>query len=589
MLRVPRLQSTIRAVAPVSRTRTTILVSKRFESSTATEINKSGNSIVTKVTTATLLLTAGYSGAVYYALNNEAFHDTFTTYVPGGEQVLDYIDEFQNNKDLQEYRQKARDLTKQASEYANTAKDYSIKAKDATVDAYEYASDTIAKLTGQSEGAVAPTPGAPAPVKKKGTESLFGSAKPAEGVEAKPGKISLYTDDESKGEPTKVTTQLIKVNKIQSNEPSIIQLSAVVSELADILNNAGMAKQGKEFVANAQNQLNHLNQQFDKLRNDQNQLLSTVVQLSKRGDQLTSEFDKYTADAQGLVKKSAEETVEKVKAKEAELKEQFSKERALLNETFSSTLTTQLTQQQQAQQAELKEALVAQATQLQRQFVNDVKHRVEQERAGRLAKLDQITSRYQALEQHAVSNAEHIDRSRQTHKGHIAVRTLRDKLTAPHKQPFEAELEAVRRNTANLEIIQAALDTIPRELAQEGVDTIVDLADRFQTVAAEVRNVALVPQDGGLPSHVVSKVFGKLMFKKYGLVEGDDAEARLARAEYYLHEEDLENAARELNQLEGWPKKLATDWIKAARRHLEVKQALEIAETQILLSSLEEA
>jgi hypothetical protein len=132
---------------------------------------------VTKVTTATLLLTAGYSGAVYYALNNEAFHDTFTTYVPGGEQVLDYIDEFQNNKDLQEYRQKARDLTKQASEYANTAKDYSIKAKDATVDAYEYASDTIAKLTGQSEGAVAPTPGAPAPVKKKGTESLFGSAK----------------------------------------------------------------------------------------------------------------------------------------------------------------------------------------------------------------------------------------------------------------------------------------------------------------------------------------------------------------------------------------------------------------------------
>jgi len=542
--------------------------------------------------TATLLLTAGYSGAVYYALTNEPFHDTFTTYVPGGEQVLDYIEEIQNNRELQAYRQKARDLTKQASEYATTAKDYGLKAKEATVDAYEYASDAISKLTGQSEPSRLPPPGAPAPVPKRKTDELTGlvdtSKKIADGVETKPGKISLYTDDESR-EPVKVTTQLIKVNKIQSNEPAIVQLSAVVSELADILNKAGMAKQGKDFVADAQAQLNGLNQKFEKLRNEQDAILSTVVQLSKRGEQLSSNFEKYSNDAQGLVQKAADETIEKVKAKEAELSEQFRKERSILNETFNTTLTTQLSQQQQAHQEELKEALIAQATEMQRQFVRDVKHRVEQERAGRLARLDQITARFQALEQISLSNAEHLDRSREIHKGHIAVRTLRDKLAAPHRQPFEAELNAVRRHTSNLEIIQAALDTIPQEIAQEGVDTIVDLADRFQTVANEVRDVALVPQDGGLPSHVVSKVFGKLMFKKHGLVEGDDAESRLARAEYYLHEEDLENAARELNQLTGWPKKLATDWIQAARRHLEVKQALEIAETQILLSSLEEA
>jgi mitofilin len=560
------------------------------------------------------LLTSGYSGAVYYALNNEPFHDTFSTYVPGGEQVLDYIEEIQNNKDLQAYRQQARDLTKQASQYASTAKEYGLKAKEATVDAYEYASDTVSKLTGQPEPSRLPPPGAPAPVAKRKTDELSGlvdtSKKVAEGVETKPGKISLYTDDQTR-EPVKVTTQLIKVNKIQSDEPAIVQLSAVVSELADILNQAGMAKQGKDFVADAQAQLNGLNQQFENLRKEQDAVLSTVVQLSKRGDQLSSNFDKYSNETQGLVHKAAVETVEKVKAKAAELNEQFNKERSILNETFNTTLTTQLSQQQQAHQQELKEALISQATEMQRQFVRDVKHRVEEERAGRLARLDQITSRFQALEHISLSNAEHIDRSRQTHKGHIAVRTLRDKLTAPHKQPFEAELEAVRRNTSNLEIIQAALDTIPQHTAQEGVDTIVDLADRFQVVANEVRNVALVPQDGGLPSHVVSKVFGKLMFKKHGLVEGDDAESRLARAEYYLHEEDLENAARELNQLTGWPKKLATDWIQAARRHLEVKQALEvssvaymvfvvysvfnearifqIAETQILLSSLEEA
>lgn len=553
---------------------------QRFESTTTpTGTVSTGSSIPRKLGTATLLLTAGYTGAVYYAMTNEPFHDTFTTYVPGGEQVLDYIEEIQNNKDLKAYRQQARDLTKQASGYAHSAKEYGVKAKEATVDAYEYASDTIAKLTGQAEPPRLPPPGAPAPVAKRRTEldGMVDTAKQiATGVEAKPGKISLYTDDEKKG-PVKVATQLIKVSQVDSNEPSIVKLSAVVGELADILNKAGMAKQGKEFVAEAQTQLNSLNKQFENLRNEQDAVLSTVVQLDKRGDQLASSFDKYTTESQSLVQKAAAETVEKVKAKEAELQEQFSKERSILNETFNTTLTTQLTQQQQAHQQELKESLISQATEMQRQFIRDVKHRVEQERAGRLARLDQITARFQALEQISLSNADRIDHSRQIHKGHIAVRTLRDKLTTAHKQPFEAELEAVRRNTSNLEIIQAALDTIPQDVAQEGVDTIVDLADRFQVVANEVRNVALVPQDGGLPSHVVSKMFGKMMFKKHGLVEGDDAESRLARAEYYLHEEDLENAARELNQLSGWPKKLAMDWIQAARRHLEVKQALEVS------------
>lgn len=586
------MQSTVRSVTPLTRTRKASLIAKRFESTTTpTGTVSTGSSIPRKLGTATLLLTASYTGAVYYAMTNEPFHDTFTTYVPGGEQVLDYIEEIQNNKDLKAYRQQARDLTKQASGYAQSAKEYGVKAKEATVDAYEYASDTIAKLTGQAEPPRLPPPGAPAPVAKRRTEldGLVDTAKQiATGVEAKPGKISLYTDDEKK-DPVKVATQLIKVSQVDSNEPSIVKLSAVVGELADILNKAGMAKQGKEFVAEAQTQLNSLNKQFENLRNEQDAVLSTVVQLDKRGDQLASSFDKYTTESQSLVQKAAAETVEKVKAKEAELQEQFSKERSILNETFNTTLTTQLTQQQQAHQQELKESLISQATEMQRQFIRDVKHRVEQERAGRLARLDQITARFQALEQISLSNADRIDHSRQIHKGHIAVRTLRDKLTTAHKQPFEAELEAVRRNTSNLEIIQAALDTIPQDVAQEGVDTIVDLADRFQVVANEVRNVALVPQDGGLPSHVVSKVFGKMMFKKHGLVEGDDAESRLARAEYYLHEEDLENAARELNQLTGWPKKLAMDWIQAARRHLEVKQALEIAETQILLSSLEEA
>jgi mitofilin len=36
----------------------------------------------------------------------------------------------------------------------------------------------------------------------------------------------------------------------------------------------------------------------------------------------------------------------------------------------------------------------------------------------------------------------------------------------------------------------------------------------------------------------------------------------------------------------GWPKALASDWLQQARRHLEVKQALEIAEREATAQNL---
>ncbi|CEI99396.1 Putative Glucose-6-phosphate 1-dehydrogenase [Rhizopus microsporus] len=150
----------------------------------------------------------------------------------------------------------------------------------------------------------------------------------------------------------------------------------------------------------------------------------------------------------------------------------------------------------------------------------------------------------------------------------------------------EAQLRNQFEQTRNDQVIQTVLKVIPKELAEEGVNTVSELAVRFEEVAQEIRRVALVPEDGGFGSHIISSLMSYLMFKKSGLVEGDDVESILAHAEYYLKRDNLEYATRELNQLGGWPKRLARDWIQSARRHLEVKQALEVAETQAVLLSL---
>jgi mitofilin len=45
-------------------------------------------------------------------------------------------------------------------------------------------------------------------------------------------------------------------------------------------------------------------------------------------------------------------------------------------------------------------------------------------------------------------------------------------------------------------------------------------------------------------------------------------------------------AARELNQLQGWAGKLASDWLREARKRLTVEQALQVVAMEATLNSL---
>jgi mitofilin len=67
------------------------------------------------------------------------------------------------------------------------------------------------------------------------------------------------------------------------------------------------------------------------------------------------------------------------------------------------------------------------------------------------------------------------------------------------------------------------------------------------------------------------------LFKKKGLATGDDVESILTRAETFLEEGNLDEAAREMNGLSGWAKTLSKDWVAEVRKMLEVQQALDVS------------
>ncbi len=229
----------------------------------------------------------------------------------------------------------------------------------------------------------------------------------------------------------------------------------------------------------------------------------------------------------------------------------------------------------------LKEEVVAQGIEMQRRWIREIKVRVEQERGGRLAKLDELATGLKRLERIALDNSAYLDENLRIHALWSALRALTHAVDAPERKPFRDELRVLRHITAAREdpVVSAVLDTLESTQTPDiGVEPFADLASWFTTsVAPKVSRVALVPdQNAGVLSHLASHFFASFRFQRHGLVPGDDVLSVLARAEYYMNEKDLDSATRELNQLKGTAKVLLSDWLEAARKRLEVLQALQV-------------
>ena len=210
---------------------------------------------------------------------------------------------------------------------------------------------------------------------------------------------------------------------------------------------------------------------------------------------------------------------------------------------------------------------------------------MEQGRGGRLAKLDELSANLKRLEQIALDNSEHLDENIRVHALWSAIRALNNSaVSSPVRKPFREELRILRHITAAKEdpVVSVVLDSLEgTDVPDVGIEPFADLATWFvNEVAPKVSQVALVPdENAGVLSYLASRAISTIRFRRQGLVPGNDVLSVLARAEYYLNEKNLDSAARELNQLSGSAKVLLHDWLEAARRRLEVQQALEVSQS----------
>lgn len=117
--------------------------------------------------------------------------------------------------------------------------------------------------------------------------------------------------------------------------------------------------------------------------------------------------------------------------------------------------------------------------------------------------------------------------------------------------------------------------------AEAGVRSPAQLAADFAPVARAVVKAAAIPAEAGLADRLLAEAGNLVTIRRVGEVPGDDAEARVARAEAKLAANNLEAAAAELEDLTGGALAAAGPWLGEAKARLGALAAADMLDGEV--------
>ena len=545
----------------------------------------------------------GFGGGVWFATKSDNFHDFFTEYVPFGEDAVLYIEE-------REFRKRHPRLVDTTSRRSSDGEKITIPSKSGISwkDRVQEPAASNLEIKGRHMSAVedigttpeiAPSkPSAPVVAEKPKSASKEPALVPKDELPSIPVKKVEKPLEETKTKPvvasqspktsTAPTTAqpagkavrppevnepsvFIPVSRIDpmkvkdGDEPLVQELVKMLNDIILVVNEDNATGKYTSSITKAKSDLERIGQRIKNVKAQEHQLAEKEVQATQ------AQFD--TA-AQELVRRLQRE----MQDQESRWRDEFESERNKIERAFERQLKSETERAKQLNEQELRNQLLEQAIALKNDFAATVQNKVETERQGRLAKLDALSSSITQLEGLTAQWNIVLDGNLQTQHLQVAIEAVKSGLDrAERPKPFTRELAALKELAAEDPVVDSAIASINPISYQLGLHTSAQLIDRFRRVADEVRKAALLPEDAGIASHAASLVLSKVMFKKQGRVEGDDVESILTRTESLLEEGNLDEAAREMNTLQGWAKTLSRDWLSEVRKVLEVRQALDVS------------
>lgn len=507
------------------------------------------------VFTLMVLGAVGFGGGVWYSRVNDNFHDFFTEYIPFGEQAVLYLEEMEFKKRFPNIRpSSARDHGEKVRIPAQSGASWRVADTGEPSGRQSSAAPEVKKAQKPTKEPAAPT--------KKTEEKAPPAVEKKEPTPAPAAEKAPEVNEPSKFPPLK-PIDLMELK--DAREPVVQDLVHMVNDLILVINADGAHGKYGSTIEKAKNDILKVGGQLKTLK----------AKIEKKSaDEVrdkVSEFDKAATELVTRVEKA-------MTNQELQWREEFETEMKKVRDSYDERVKLLLEREKQLSEEKLHNQLLEQALALKKDFVKGVQDHVEKERDGRLGKLEELSSAVADLQKLSLGWSDVVDSTLKTQQLHVAVESVRAKLEgASQPVPFIKELVALKEIASDNPTVNAAIASVNPSSYQRGISSSSQLVDRFRRVAGEVRKASLLPNDAGVASHASSWMLSQVMFKKEGLAEGNDVESILTRAHTFLEEGDLDNAAREMNGLDGWAKTLSKDWLAEVRKVLEVKQALDVS------------
>ncbi|CCG81864.1 Formation of crista junctions protein 1 [Taphrina deformans PYCC 5710] len=578
-----------------------------------------------------------FGGGVYGSMQNDTVYEMFTEFVPYGEEAVLYMQE-------REFRQRyplARSHISKAAGRANSTSVYIPQSGASPKVREEPPKHTEAKIlqTGPQNSAIVPadkaSPGGAndtSKVNKISASNQAGPDGPNKGLD-KTGKLpeSTSSSKDAKGAqpqkadlPSTVSGSSVPENKVEKasiaetpkpkkntapavpskpTEPEPTKVTPPVEPLppvGPVIKTFDIPHANHKGIERLQYALNGIvktaneygsSQYFrDSLENAKDEVVAMNEQIAKvQAEEGLKAEKKLTAQAQEFERMQQQQVAEinaQLSEYEREMSNAVQQERQRLNQAYADRLSDEVHRLESLSEQKLRNELMEQAIEMQKKLTREVKSRVEEERGGRLGKLDNLQKSIAELRQLNVDSSSFIDDRVKLQDLEVALNALKSVLHEDKPRPFAKELAAVKHIAGEDALLNATIDAIDRESYEAGVPTLGQLGDRFRSVSEEVRKAALLPDGAGVAGHATSWILSKVLFRKRGMVPGSDVEAVLARTEAYLEANDLDSATREMNGLTGWAHIISSDWLRMARRYLELQQSIELMENSVVLQAL---
>jgi MICOS complex subunit MIC60 len=420
------------------------------------------------------------------------------------------------------------------------------------------------------------------PVTPPAPESKDTLAKPPSSPPASNPDVSAMKTSPSDPRPPAVppVTQISPLTVPNASEPVVQDLVKIVNDLITVVNSDSPESANKYSMP---------------MTKAKESLEAVATKITSLRDAERAASEARIAEAHKEFDEGAKQLLKRIETAQAEddarYREEFEAERTRLQHVYDEKVKTEVQRSTELADQRLKNQLAEQAIELKREFTKQIQSLVESERDGRLSKLTDLSTNVDSLTELTSNWNGVIDSNLATQKLQVAVDAVRSALSssaASDAKPraFVREMAALKLCAEGDPIVDAAIASINPSAYQRGIPSQPQLIDRFRRVASEVRKASLLPENAGLASHFASLVLSNVMFKKAGQPTGSDVESILTRTESMLEEGDLDGAAREMNTLDGWAKVLSRDWLGDVRRVLEVRQALEVVETEARLQCL---